>query len=139
LASGFCPVNDLLQEDINVALGTDGAASNNDLDMTINGAKALGIDHITGSLTKGKAADVIAIDLDTIESQPLYDPISHIVYAANRNQVSDVWVAGKQLLKDRVAGKQLLKDRVLTSIEEKTVLNKSREWQEKIDTRNIND
>jgi len=159
LASGFCPVNDLLQEDINVALGTDGAASNNDLDMlgemrtaallakgtsgnssvlpahkalemaTINGAKALGIDHITGSLTKGKAADVIAIDLDTIESQPLYDPISHIVYAANRNQVSDVWVAGKQLLKDRV----------LTSIEEKTVLNKSREWQEKIDTRNIND
>jgi len=159
LASGFCPVNDLLQEDINVALGTDGAASNNDLDMlgemrtaallakgtsgnssvlpahkalemaTINGAKALGIDHITGSLTKGKAADVIAIDLDAIESQPLYDPISHIVYAANRNQVSDVWVAGKQLLKDRV----------LTSIEEKTVLNKSREWQEKIDTRNIND
>ena len=159
LASGFCPVNDLLQEDINVALGTDGAASNNDLDMlgemrtaallakgtsgnssvlpahqalemaTINGAKALGIDHITGSLTKGKAADVIAIDLDTIESQPLYDPISHIVYAANRNQVSDVWVAGKQLLKNRV----------LTSIEEKTVLNKSREWQKIIGTRNTND
>jgi 5-methylthioadenosine/S-adenosylhomocysteine deaminase len=159
LASGFCPVSDLLQEDINVALGTDGAASNNDLDMlgemrtaallakgtsgnssilpayqalemaTINGAKALGIDHITGSLTKGKAADVIAIDLDAIESQPLYDPISHIVYAANRNQVSDVWVAGKQLLKDRE----------LTSIEEKSVLNKSREWQEKIDTRNNND
>ncbi len=96
LASGFCPVSKLLQEDINVALGTDGAASNNDLDMlgeirtaallakgtsgnssdlpahqalemaTINGAKALGIDHVTGSLTKGKAADVIAIDLDTI-------------------------------------------------------------------------
>jgi 5-methylthioadenosine/S-adenosylhomocysteine deaminase len=159
LASGFCPVSDLLQEGINVALGTDGAASNNDLDMlgemrtaallakgtsgnssalpayqalemaTINGAKALGIDHITGSLTKGKAADVIAIDLDSIESQPLYDPISHIVYAANRNQVSDVWVAGRQLMKNRE----------LTSIEEKSVLNKSREWQEKIDTRNIND
>jgi 5-methylthioadenosine/S-adenosylhomocysteine deaminase len=159
LASGFCPVSDLLQEGINVALGTDGAASNNDLDMlgemrtaallakgtsgnssalpayqalemaTINGAKALGIDHITGSLTKGKAADVIAIDLDSIESQPLYDPISHIVYAANRNQVSDVWVAGKQLMKNRE----------LTSIEEKSVLNKSREWQEIIDTRNIND
>jgi len=154
LASGFCPVNKLLQHDINVALGTDGAASNNDLDMlgeirtaallakgmsgnssvlpahqalemaTINGAKALGIDHITGSLTKGKAADVIAIDLDTIESQPLYDPVSHIVYAANRNQVTDVWVAGKQLLKNRE----------LTSIEEKSVLNKSREWQEKIHT-----
>jgi len=154
LASGFCPVNELLQQDINVALGTDGAASNNDLDMlgemrtaallakgtsgncsvlpahqvlemaTINGAKALGIDNITGSLTKGKAADVIAIDLDTIESQPLYDPVSHIVYAANRNQVTDVWVAGKQLLKNRE----------LTSIEEKSVLNKSRDWQEKIHT-----
>ncbi len=152
LSSGFCPVSELLQEDINVALGTDGAASNNDLDMlgemrtaallakgtsgdssslpahqvlemaTINGAKALGIDHITGSLTKGKAADVIAIDLDTIESQPLYNPVSHIVYAANRNQVTDVWVAGKQLLKNRE----------LTTIEEKSVLNKSREWQEKI-------
>ena len=136
----------------NVALGTDGAASNNDLDMlgeirtaallakgtsgnssdlpahqalemaTINGAKALGIDHITGSLTKGKAADVIAIDLDTIESQPLYDTVSHIVYAANRNQITDVWVAGKHLLKNRE----------LTTIEEKSVLEKSREWQEKI-------
>ena len=154
LASGFCPVSELLQRDINVALGTDGAASNNDLDMlgemrtaallakgtsgnssvlpahqalqmaTINGAKALGIDHITGSLTKGKAADVIAIDLDTIESQPLYDPVSHIVYAANRNQVTDVWVAGKQLLKNRT----------LTTIEEKSVLSKSRDWQEKIRT-----
>lgn len=154
LASGFCPVSELLQRDINVALGTDGAASNNDLDMlgemrtaallakgtsgnssvlpahqalqmaTINGAKALGIDHITGSLTKGKAADVIAIDLDTIESQPLYDPVSHIVYAANRNQITDVWVAGKQLLKNRT----------LTTIEEKSVLSKSRDWQEKIHT-----
>lgn len=154
LASGFCPVSELLQQDINVALGTDGAASNNDLDMlgemrtaallakgtsgnssslpahqvlemaTINGAKALGIDHITGSLTKGKAADIIAINLDTIESQPLYDPVSHIVYAANRNQVTDVWIAGKQLLKNRE----------LTTIEEKSVLNKSREWQEKIHT-----
>ncbi len=154
LASGFCPVNELLQQNINVALGTDGAASNNDLDMlgemrtaallakgtsgkssvlpahqalemaTINGAKALGIDHITGSLTKGKAADVIAIDLDTIESQPLYDPVSHIVYAANRNQVTDVWVAGKQPMKNRE----------LTSIEEKNVLSKSREWQKKIHT-----
>ena len=91
---------------------------------TINGAKALGIDHITGSLTKGKAADVIAINLDTIESQPLYDPVSHIVYAANRNQVTDVWVAGKQLLNNRE----------LTSIEEKSVLSKSRDWQEKIHT-----
>lgn len=152
LASGFCPVSELLQQGINVALGTDGAASNNDLDMfgemrtaallakgitgnssalpahqvlkmaTINGAKALGIDHITGSLTKGKAADIIAIDLDTIESQPLYDPVSHLIYAASRNQVSDVWVAGKQLLKNRQ----------LTSIEENLVLRKTHDWQEKI-------
>jgi len=155
LASGFCPVSELLQEGINVALGTDGAASNNDLDMlgemrtaallakgifddssilpahqalemaTINGAKALAIDHITGSLTKGKAADVIAIDLDTIETQPLYDPVSHIVYAANRNQISDVWVAGKQLLKNRE----------LTTINGNIVLSKTRDWQEKINIR----
>ncbi len=155
LASGFCPVSELLQEGINVALGTDGAASNNDLDMlgemrtaallakgifddssilpahqalemaTINGAKALAIDHITGSLSKGKAADVIAIDLDTIETQPLYDPVSHIVYAANRNQISDVWVAGKQLLKNRE----------LTTINGNIVLSKTRDWQEKINIR----
>jgi 5-methylthioadenosine/S-adenosylhomocysteine deaminase len=152
LASGFCPVSELLQQGINVALGTDGAASNNDLDMfgemrtaallakgitgnssalpahqvlemaTINGAKALGLDHITGSLTKGKAADVIAIDLNTIESQPLYDPVSHLIYAASRNQVSDVWVAGKQLLRNRQ----------LTSIDENLVLRKTSDWQEKI-------
>ena len=154
LASGFCPVSELLQRGINVSLGTDGAASNNDLDMfgemqtaallakgitgkssalpahealemaTINGARALGIDHITGSLTKGKAADVIAINLATIESQPLYDPVSHIIYAANRNQVSDVWVAGKQLLKNRE----------LTSIDENFVLSKTCDWQDKINS-----
>ena len=154
LASGFCPVSELLQRGINVSLGTDGAASNNDLDMfgemqtaallakgitgkssalpahealemaTINGARALGIDHITGSLTKGKAADVIAINLATIESQPLYDPVSHIIYAANRNQVSDVWVAGKQLLKNQE----------LTSIDENFVLSKTCDWQDKINS-----
>ena len=152
LASGFCPVNELLKHNINVALGTDGAASNNDLSMlgemrtaallakgvsgnskalpaakvlqmaTINGAKALGIDHITGSLTKGKAADVIAVDLHVLESQPIYHPISQIVYAADRTQVTEVWVAGKQLLKNRQ----------LTTIDEHTLLSKAREWQGKI-------
>lgn len=152
LASGFCPISELLQKNINIALGTDGAASNNDLDMfgemrtatllakghsgnssilpayqvlemaTINAAKALGIDHITGSLSKGKAADVIAIDLNSIETQPLYDPISHIVYAANRNQVSDVWVAGRQLLKNRK----------LTRMEAANILVKAQNWQKKI-------
>jgi len=129
LASGFCPVAQCLDAGINVALGTDGAASNNDLDMfgemrtaallakgvsgdasavpavtalemaTINGAKALGIEKETGSLEIGKAADVVAIDLSPLETQPVYDPVSQIVYAVNRQQVSDVWIAGKQQLK----------------------------------------
>jgi 5-methylthioadenosine/S-adenosylhomocysteine deaminase len=131
LASGFCPVAKCLAAGVNVALGTDGAASNNDLDMlgemrtaaligkavandasaipamtalrmaTINGAKALGLEHKIGSLEIGKAADVIAIDLSELETQPLYCPISQIVYAANRSQVTDVWVAGNQLLAAR--------------------------------------
>jgi 5-methylthioadenosine/S-adenosylhomocysteine deaminase len=131
LASGFCPIAQCLSAGINVALGTDGAASNNDLDMigemrtaallakavaqdassvpamtalrmaTINGAKALGLEQETGSLTVGKSADVIAIDLDHLETQPLYNPASQIVYAASRQQVTDVWVAGRQLLKQR--------------------------------------
>ena len=129
LASGFCPVTQAMTAGINIALGTDGAASNNDLDMfgemrtaallakgvsgdasavpattalkmaTINGAKALNLESEIGSLRIGKQADVIAINLDQLETQPLYNPISHLVYAANRQQVSDVWVAGKQLLK----------------------------------------
>lgn len=131
LASGFCPVAACLEAGINVALGTDGSASNNDLDMlgemrtaallakayagnaaavsatqalemaTINGAKALGLDQQIGSLQIGKAADVVAIDLSEIETQPIFHPVAQIVYAASRHQVSDVWVAGKQLLKNR--------------------------------------
>jgi 5-methylthioadenosine/S-adenosylhomocysteine deaminase len=131
LASGFCSVAELIARGVNVALGTDGAASNNDLDMfgemrtaallakavvsdasalpasmalkmaTLNGAKALGIDRETGSLEIGKAADAIAVDLSDLETQPLYCPVSQIVYAASRRQVSDVWVAGKRLLKQR--------------------------------------
>ena len=131
LASGFCPVAKCLEAGVNVALGTDGAASNNDLDMfgemrtaallakavandasavsamtalrmaTINGAKALGLADETGSLRVGKAADVIAVDLSSLETQPLYCPISQIVYAASRQQVTDVWVAGKRLLQQR--------------------------------------
>jgi len=89
---------------------------------TINGAKALGIEDKTGSLSIGKAADVIAIDLDQLETQPLYDPISHIVYAANRQQVSDVWVAGKQLLKQRN----------LTTINTDDLKIKITEWQKKL-------
>ncbi|HVV68978.1 MAG TPA: TRZ/ATZ family hydrolase [Gammaproteobacteria bacterium] len=130
LVSGFCPVKKLLDAGINVAIGTDGAASNNDLDMfgemrsasllgkivaqnptavnaqetlrmaTLNGAKALGLGSITGSLVPGKAADIIAIDLSHPNTQPIYNPVSQIVYAANSQQVTDVWVAGKQLYKN---------------------------------------
>lgn len=152
LASGICPTEKLRQQGINVALGTDGAASNNDLDMisemrsatflskistldpkalpaetvlkmaTINGAKALGIEHITGSLEAGKSADFIAIDMEQLETQPLYHPLSQIVYAASRQQVTDVWVRGMQLLKNRQ----------LTSLDEKELLNKAHFWREKI-------
>ncbi|QSA97624.1 TRZ/ATZ family hydrolase [Methylococcus sp. EFPC2] len=131
LASGFCPIAKLLAAGVNVALGTDGAASNNDMDLlgemrtaallakgvagdasavpaaqalrmaTLNGAKALGLDHEIGSLTVGKSADIVAIDMDHIETQPLFNPLSDLVYAASRHQISDVWVAGRQVLKKR--------------------------------------
>ncbi len=131
LASGICPVVALQQAGVNIALGTDSASSNNDLDMfsemrsaallakvstqdataltayevlkmaTINAAQALGIDATTGSLEKGKSADIIAVNFDTIESTPVYDPISHLVYSCSREQVSDVWIAGKQCLNER--------------------------------------
>jgi 5-methylthioadenosine/S-adenosylhomocysteine deaminase len=68
---------------------------------TLNGARALGLDGETGSLVRGKAADITAIRLDGIETQPLFNPISDLVYAASRHQVTDVWVAGKRLLKQR--------------------------------------
>lgn len=152
LASGFCPVAPLLKAGVNVALGTDGAASNNDLDMlgelrtaallakgasgeatalpahqalamaTINGARALGIDEITGSLKPGKSADLAAIDLSGIASQPVYDPVSQIVYTATRDQVTDVWVAGKRLLASRK----------LTTLDEAAIVAKAQEWRDKI-------
>ncbi|TXL17265.1 N-ethylammeline chlorohydrolase [Methylococcaceae bacterium HT3] len=152
LASGFCPVQKCLDAGINVALGTDGAASNNDLDMlgemrsaallakgvaedasavsagtalrmaTLNGAKALGIDDITGSLTIGKAADICALDLSDIETQPLYNPIHQIVYSATRHQVSDVWVAGKQCLKNKQ----------LTTLNLQDLKSKIAQWQLKL-------
>jgi 5-methylthioadenosine/S-adenosylhomocysteine deaminase len=130
LASGFCPVHALQRAGINVALGTDGAASNNDLDMlgemrtaallakavsgdaaavqaevalrmaTINGARALGLGEVTGSLEPGKSADMVAVDLGALETQPLYDVASQLVYAAGRRQVSDVWIAGRQQVRE---------------------------------------
>jgi 5-methylthioadenosine/S-adenosylhomocysteine deaminase len=130
LASGFCPVAELAAAGINIALGTDGAGSNNDLDMfgemrscallakgvaqradvapaaavlrmaTLDGARALGLGERIGSLLAGKEADVICVDLSAAATQPVYDPVSQLVYATSRDQVSDVWVAGQQLLAD---------------------------------------
>jgi 5-methylthioadenosine/S-adenosylhomocysteine deaminase len=152
LASGFCPVQKLLDAGVNVALGTDGAASNNDLDMlgemrsaallakavyedaaalpahqalrmaTLNGARALGISDATGSLIAGKWADLVAVDLGTLETQPLYDPVSQLVYAASRNQISDVWVAGQQLLRKRE----------LTQLDAQDLIQRTRGWQQRI-------
>jgi 5-methylthioadenosine/S-adenosylhomocysteine deaminase len=124
LASGIAPVAAALRAGLNVGLGTDGAASNNRLDLwqemrtaallakvaddnaesipaytalkmaTINGAQALGLQEQIGSIEVGKQADLIAVRLDDLNSLPCYDPISHLVYVAGREQVSHTWVAG---------------------------------------------
>lgn len=152
LASGFCPVQKLLDANINVALATDGAASNNDLDMfgemrsaallgkaiaddaaavnamqvlemaTINGAQALNLEDEIGSLENGKAADIIAVNMGELETLPLYNPISQLVYAASRQQVSDVWVAGRHVMADRE----------LKTIDAARLKQKTLDWQKKI-------
>ncbi len=152
LASGFCPVQQLYEQGINIALGTDSCASNDDLDVlseihtaallakgiakdaaafsayqalcsaTINAAKALGIDRETGSLETGKSADITVIDIECLESQPMYDPIGHLAYATQRHQVADVWVAGKQLLHNRQ----------LTTLDQTEILAKTHEWNDMI-------
>jgi 5-methylthioadenosine/S-adenosylhomocysteine deaminase len=112
LASGFCPVERLWQAGVNVAVGTDGAASNNDLDLlgetrtalrmaTLNGARAMGLESEIGSLEVGKAADIVAFDLSGLAQQPIYDPVSQLIYATGRDCVKHLWVGGKQLLDDR--------------------------------------
>ncbi|MFK7955711.1 MAG: TRZ/ATZ family hydrolase [Lysobacterales bacterium] len=131
LASGICPVEALRQAGVNVGLGTDGAASNNDLDMfgemrsaaligkvaasdaqavpawyalemaTLNGARALGLDSAIGSLEVGKQADMLSFLMDGPELKPLFDVISQLIYAGNRQQVQNVWVNGEPLLKNR--------------------------------------
>lgn len=152
LASGFCPVQKLLDKQINVSFGTDSCASNDDLDIlgethtaallakgvaqdaaafpayqalrsaTINAATALGIDKETGSIEIGKSADLTIIETQSIEALPMYDPIGHLIYATQRKQVSDVWVAGKQLLHNRK----------LKTLNQDEILSKTKEWNEKI-------
>jgi 5-methylthioadenosine/S-adenosylhomocysteine deaminase len=131
LASGFCPAEKLRKAGVNLAIGTDGCASNNDLDMfgemrtaallakavaedaaafdagyalraaTIHAAKALGLESSIGSIEIGKQADLAAVRLSDIETQPLFHVISQLVYATGRHQVSDVWIAGKRKLAAR--------------------------------------
>lgn len=152
LASGFCPVAKLLTAGANVAIGTDSASSNNALDMwhelktaatlakgvsgdatavpawqalrmaTYNGAVALGLGDVTGSLEVGKAADFIAVRLDGVDQQPMYNVLSHLVYATDRSCVTDVWVAGSQLLCERS----------LTTIDESAVKAEVKEWASKV-------
>ncbi|MFI8481180.1 TRZ/ATZ family hydrolase [Pseudomonas sp. NPDC078700] len=152
LASGFCPVEKLWNAGVNVAIGTDGAASNNDLDLlgetrtaallakavagsataldahralrmaTLNGARALGLEAEIGSLEVGKAADICAFNLSGLAQQPVYDPVSQLIYASSRACVEHVWVGGKQLLEN---GK-------LTRMDEAQIIAKTRAWGEKI-------
>jgi 5-methylthioadenosine/S-adenosylhomocysteine deaminase len=130
LASGFCPVAKLLDAGVNVCLGTDGAASNNDLDMlgemrtaallakgvagradalpaeqalamaTLNGARALGLGDEIGSIEPGKWADLCCVNLEQPATWPVYDPVAQLVYACSREQVEDVWVAGRRMVAD---------------------------------------
>ena len=152
LASGFCPVERLWQAGVNVAVGTDGAASNNDLDLlgetrtaallakavagsataldahralrmaTLNGARALGIESDTGSIEIGKAADLVAFDLSGLAQQPVYDPVSQLICATGRDCVKHLWVGGKQLLDDRR----------LTRLDEQQLCATARAWGERI-------
>ena len=152
LASGFCPVEKLWQAGVNVAIGTDGAASNNDLDLlgetrtaallakavagsataldahralrmaTLNGARALGIDEDCGSLQLGKSADLVAFDLSGLAQQPVYDPVSQLIYACGRDCVRHVWVGGKALLED---GR-------LSRLDEDELRAKARAWGQRI-------
>jgi 5-methylthioadenosine/S-adenosylhomocysteine deaminase len=131
LASGFAPIAKLADAGVNVALGTDGAASNNRLDMfqemrtaallakgvsgnaqampahaalraaTLGPAQALGLAEHVGSIVPGKAADLTAVAMRGVELEPLYDVVSHLVYAAGREHVSDVWIAGEAQLRDQ--------------------------------------
>ncbi|HEX6735591.1 MAG TPA: TRZ/ATZ family hydrolase [Azonexus sp.] len=132
LASGIAPVAQLLRRGVNIGLGTDGAASNNRLDLfgemrlaallakgtsgdaavlparqalrmaTLNGATALGLGQQTGSLTPGKAADLCAIHLGSLETRPCFDPVSHLAHVAGREAVTHVWIAGKCCVDNKI-------------------------------------
>ncbi|WP_295930611.1 TRZ/ATZ family hydrolase [uncultured Xanthomonas sp.] len=152
LASGFCPACALQRAGVNLAIGTDGCASNNDLDMfsenrtaailakavandataldaastlraaTLGGARALGFGETIGSIEPGKQADLICVDLSALETQPLHNVLSQLVYATGRQQVSDVWIAGQLKLSQRV----------LVDMDVDALVANAREWRERI-------
>jgi 5-methylthioadenosine/S-adenosylhomocysteine deaminase len=152
LASGACPVQRLLDAGVNVALGTDGAASNNDLNLfnemhsaallakltsgdasalpaartltlaTLGGARALGLEQRIGSVEVGKQADLIAVDLGGAAQQPVYNPLSTLVYACTGSEVSHSWVAGRPLLADRAA----------VHLDHRAILSRAEDWRVRI-------
>lgn len=152
LASGFCPAEKFRKAGVNLAIGTDGCASNNDLDMfgemrtaaqlakavagdaaafdaafalraaTLNGARALGLEEKIGSIEPGKQADLAAVRLSDIESQPMFHLASQLVYATGRHQVTDVWIAGRRKLADRQ----------LPDIDVDGMLARTRAWRERL-------
>lgn len=152
LADGIADVSRYLEQGVNVALGTDGAASNNALDLldemktaallskavrcdaaalpaatalrmaTLGGAIALGLSDTIGSIEPGKWADLSCVDLQHFRSLPVYDPVSQLVYAVNSRQVSDVWIAGRHMVDDGS----------LTQVDASEILNRTQEWQVRI-------
>ncbi|HEV7122003.1 MAG TPA: TRZ/ATZ family hydrolase [Rhodanobacter sp.] len=152
LASGFCPAERFRRAGVNLAIGTDGCASNNDLDMfgemrtaaqlakavaadaaafdaasalraaTLNGARAMGLEAKIGSIEVGKQADLAAVRLSDLETQPLFHIPSQLVYACNRQQVTDVWIAGHRKLAARV----------LPHMDTAAILARTRAWRERI-------
>ncbi len=152
LASGFCPAERFRLAGVNLAIGTDGCASNNDLDMigemrtaaqmakavaqdaaafdaafalraaTLNGAKAVGLESRIGSIEAGKQADLAAVRLSDLETQPLFHVLSQLVYACGRHQVSDVWIAGRR----KLAGRELI------GMDTTAILGRTHAWRERI-------